>query len=284
VTAAPEVDVLARVGGALLEGPSWDAARGCVLLVDIGGARRHAVDWDSGSVVSHAAPETTTAWIPRAAGGTVVVGRRGLRFADEDGEGPLVLEVEAERRGNRSNDAKCDPAGRLWLGTMAEDEEPFAGSLYRVDPDLALTRVLEGTTISNGLGWSPDGRRMYFVDSPTQRVDVFDYEPDDGTASGRRPLVDTGSLPGVPDGLAVDGEGCLWVVMHDGAAVIRISPEGEHLATVVVPVARPTSCCFAGPELDRLVITSARDAGGLGGDLFVCDAGIAGLPTTAFAG
>jgi sugar lactone lactonase YvrE len=167
---------------------------------------------------------------------------------------------------------------------MAEDEQPFAGSLYRVDPDLALTRVLEGTTISNGLGWSPDGRRMYFVDSPTRRVDVFDFEPEAGTVSGRRPLVGTSSFPGIPDGLAVDGEGCLWVAMHDGAAVIRISPEGEYLATVVVPVARPTSCCFAGPELDRLVITSARDAGGLGGDLFVCDAGIAGLPTTAFAG
>jgi sugar lactone lactonase YvrE len=284
VTRRPEVDVLAHVDGVLLEGPAWDAARGRVLVVDIGGAKRHALDWGSGAVVSHAAPETTTAWIPRAAGGTIVVGRRGFRLADDDGEGPLVLEVEAERLGNRSNDAKCDPAGRLWLGTMADDEEPSAGSLYRVDPDLTLTRVLEGTTISNGLGWSPDGRRMYFIDSPTRRVDVFDYEPEDGSVSARRPLVDTSRFPGVPDGLAIDGEGCLWVAMHEGAAVLRISPEGRHLATVAVSVARPTSCCFAGPALDRLVITSARDAAGLGGDLFVCDAGVAGSPTVAFAG
>jgi sugar lactone lactonase YvrE len=284
VSVIPRVEVLARLGGRLLEGPAWDAARARVLLVDIGGARRHAVDWATGAVTTHEVHDTASAWIPRAAGGTVVVCRRGVRLADDDGVGPLALEVEGELRSNRSNDAKCDPAGRLWLGTMSDAEVESAGSLYRVDADLSLTRVLEGTTISNGLGWSPDGRRMYFVDSPTRRVDVFAYDTATGEASGRAAFVTTTAFPGVPDGLTVDEEGSVWVAMHDGATLLRFSPDGRYVGTLDVPAARPTSCCFAGPSLDRLVITTAASDDGAGGDLFVCDVGVAGTPTIAFAG
>ncbi|MEX2202676.1 MAG: SMP-30/gluconolactonase/LRE family protein [Actinomycetota bacterium] len=280
----PRVEILARLGGRLLEGPAWDAARARLLLVDIDGMRRHAVDWATGDVTTHEANETETAWIPRSAGGTVVACRRGVRLADDDGVGPLALEVEVERRSNRSNDAKCDPAGRLWLGTMSDAGDDPVGSLYRVDADLSLTRVLEGMTISNGLGWSPDARRMYFVDSPTRRVDVFAYDVGVGDASDRSVFVETADFPGVPDGLAVDEEGCVWVAMHDGAALVRFSPDGLHVGTLDIPVPRPTSCCFAGPSLDRLVVTTAASDDGTGGDLFVCDVGVAGMPTIAFAG
>jgi len=283
VTVIPRVEVLARLGGRLLEGPAWDAARARLLIVDIGATRRHAVDWATGAVTTHEANDTETAWIPRAAGGTVVVCRRGVRLADDDGLGPLALEVEAEQRSNRSNDAKCDPAGRLWLGTMPDAEDEPVGSLYRVDADLSLTRVLEGTTISNGLGWSPDARRMYFVDSPTRRVDVFAYDVSSGEASDRSVFVPTTGFPGVPDGLAVDEDGCVWVAMHGGAALLQFSPDGRHVGTLEIPVPRPTSCCFAGPSLDRLVVTTAASGRG-GGDLFVCDVGVAGMPTVAFAG
>lgn len=280
----PRVEILARLGGRLLEGPAWDAPRARVLLVDIGGRRRHSVDWSTGDVTTHEASETETAWIPRSAGGTVVVCRRGVRLADDDGVGELALEVEAGRHSNRSNDAKCDPAGRLWLGTMPDAEDEPVGSLYRVDADLSLTRVLEGTTISNGLGWSPNARRMYFVDSPTQRVDVFAFDAASGEASNRSVFVPTTAFPGVPDGLAVDEEGCVWLAMHDGAALLRFSPDGRHVGTLDIPVSRPTSCCFAGPSLDRLVVTTAASDDGSGGDLFVCDVGVAGMPTIAFAG
>jgi sugar lactone lactonase YvrE len=284
VSVTPRVEILARLGGRLLEGPAWDAARARLLLVDIGGARRHALDWATGAVTTHESEDTATAWIPRAAGGTVVVCRRGARLADDDGVGPLAIEVEAGLHSNRSNDAKCDPAGRLWLGTMSDAEDEPVGSLYRVDADLSLTRVLEGTTISNGLGWSPDARRMYFVDSPTRRVDVFAYDAATGAASDRSVFVSTTAFPGVPDGLAVDEEGCVWVAMHDGAALLRFSPDGRHVGTLEIPVPRPTSCCFAGPSLDRLVVTTAASEDGTGGDLFVCDVGVAGMPTIAFAG
>lgn len=284
MSAIPRVEILARLEGRLLEGPAWDAARNRLLLVDISGARRHAVDWATGAVTTHEVQETTSAWIPRAVGGTVVVCRRGVRLADDDGAGPVSLEVEAELRSNRSNDAKCDPAGRLWLGTMSDAERDPVGSLYRVDADLSLTRVLEGTTISNGLGWSPDARRMYFVDSPTRRVDVFAYDASTGEASDRSVFVSTTAFRGVPDGLAVDADGSVWVAMHDGAALLRFSPDGRHVGTLDLPVSRPTSCCFAGPSLDRLVVTTAASDDGNGGDLFVCDVGVAGTPTIAFAG
>ena len=280
----PSVELLARIDGQLLEGPAWDAVHGRLLLVDILGSRRHAVDWPTGMITTHDVDDTVTAWIPRASGGTVVVCRRGIRLADDDGAGPLVLEVEAERRSNRSNDAKCDPAGRLWLGTMSDAGDSPVGSLYRVDTDLTLTRVLEGTTISNGLGWSPDGRRMYFVDSPTRRVDVFAYDAGTGHASDRSVFVETSAFPGVPDGLVVDAEGSVWVAMHDGAAVLRFSPGGRQVGRLDMPVPRPTSCCFAGPSLDRLVVTTAVGDEGIGGDLFACDVGVAGMPTIAFAG
>jgi sugar lactone lactonase YvrE len=277
-------DVLAWLDCDLLEGPAWDARRRRVLLVDIPGSRRHAVDWSSASVTSWTVEETTSAWIPRDAGGTVLAGRRGVRLADDEGEGPVAVEIEADRPGNRSNDAKCDPAGRLWIGTMADDEEPTAGSLYRVDVALSVSRALVGTTISNGLGWSPDGTRMYFVDSPTRRVDVLAFDAEVGTARDRRTFADLRAFEGMPDGLAVDAEGCVWVAMFGGAAVRRLSPEGRPIGVVEMPVPRPTSCCFAGPALDRLVITTARGADGAGGDLYGCDVGVGGLPTVGFAG
>jgi sugar lactone lactonase YvrE len=278
------VELLARLDGVLLEGPAWDPAKGRVLVVDIEGRRRHAVDWATGAVSTREAAETTTAWIPRSRGGSVLAGRRGVWLSDGDGDGELAVEIEADRPELRSNDAKCDPAGRLWVGTMADDERLGAGSLYRVDPDRSAVRVLGGTTISNGLGWSLDARRMYFVDSPTRRVDALAFDPETGAATDRAVLVDASAFPGVPDGLAVDAEGCVWVAMHEGAALLRFSPDGRHVGTVEMPVERTTSCCFAGPALDALVVTTARDAGGDGGDLFVVDPGVAGTPTVAFAG
>jgi sugar lactone lactonase YvrE len=278
------VEILARLGGDLLEGPAWDATNGRVLLADIEGHRRHAVDWGTGGVTTHEAAETATAWIPRSRGGSVLAGRRGVWLSSDDGDGELAVEIEADRPHQRSNDAKCDPAGRLWVGTMADDERPGAGSLYRVDPDRTVVRVLEGTTISNGLGWSLDGRRMYFIDSPTRRVDALAFDPDRGRVTDRETFVDTSAFPGLPDGLAIDAEGCLWVAMHEGAALLRFSPEGRHVGSVEMPVERPTSCCFAGPALDRLVVTTARGSDGAGGDLFVVDPGVVGTPTVAFAG
>jgi len=169
------------------------------------------------------------------------------------------------------------------VGTMSEAEGARSGALYRVDRG-TTTRVLDAVGVSNGLGWSPDGTLMYYVDSPTRRVDVFDFDPVRGTASNRRCLVDAASLVGFPDGLAVDSEGCIWVAFWDGHAVHRFSNSGELIASIAIDAARPTSCAFVGPALDRLAVTTAQAPDGTGGDVFICAPGVIGVPIADYRG
>jgi sugar lactone lactonase YvrE len=189
------------------------------------------------------------------------------------------------------NDGASDPRGRFWAGTMAEDERPEVGSLYRLEPDGSVTRMVERVTISNGIDWSPDGRLMYFVDSARPTIDVFDHDLDDGTISGRRPLVRlTGE--GVPDGLCVDAEGCLWVARFGGWALERYTPEGRLDQRLRVPVAQVTKPAFGGPELRDLYVTTAR--GGIddsqlrtqphAGAVFAVRPGVAGKPALKYRG
>ena len=190
------------------------------------------------------------------------------------------------------NDAKCDPAGRLLAGTTAFDFAPQAAALYRVEPDWSFDRVVRDVTQSNGIAWSPDGSRMYFIDSATQSVDVFDYDTDTGSAGDRRRLVTIERAHGVPDGMTVDSKGNLWVACFGGGAVRCFSPAGEQLDEVFFPVSQVTSCAFGGPGLADLYVTSAayrlsteqlkREP--RAGATFVCRPGAAGMPASSFAG
>jgi sugar lactone lactonase YvrE len=170
----------------------------------------------------------------------------------------MLAAVEADHPQNRMNDGACDPAGRFWAGTMAIDERPRAGALYRLDPDLTVHTMLTGVTISNGIDWSPDGRRMYYVDSPTRRIDVFDFDPKTGAIADRRPFVEVPADAGIPDGLTVDAAGFVWLALWGGAALRRYAPDGTLERAVPLPVSHPTSCAFGGPALDELYVTSAR--------------------------
>jgi sugar lactone lactonase YvrE len=173
---------------------------------------------------------------------------------------------------------------------MATDDTPGAGTLYRLDEDLSVRAVLDGLTISNGLGWSPSGSVMYHVDSMARGVDAHDFDADSGVLSGRRRLVDTDPSWGLPDGLAVDAEGGIWVAFWDGSAVRRFSPEGELTETVELPAARPTRPAFGGANLDQLYVTSAKldreqtVDGDLGGAIFVLEPGVRGVRAHVFAG
>ena len=166
-------------------------------------------------------------------------------------------------------------------------------ALYRVDGDGTARRVLDDVMISNGMGWSPDLSTMYYIDTLTFRVDRFDYDPDTGDIEGRRPFLTFDGSTGGPDGMTVDAEGCLWVAMFGGFHVQRFSPEGERLETVMTPGApQTTCCCFGGPGLDTLYITTARDSiAGVdtegepnSGALFAADVDAVGLPANLFAG
>jgi sugar lactone lactonase YvrE len=288
---ACEFDVAVAGPAELGEGPRWDAATATLLWVDILGRAVHRLDPATGRDEVVPAPGLVSLALPRTSGG-VVVGLPGGLQALEGGAFRPLVPVEAGVAGNRTNDGACDAQGRLWLGTMALDERSPSAGLYRVDADLRVTKVLGGTTISNGLGWSPDGDRFYFIDSPTGRVDVFDWDPAEGAIEHRRPLATVRVAGADPDGLNVDAEGCVWVALHGGWGLLRYSPEGQLVGHVDLPVAKVTSCCFGGPALRDLYVTTRRQSLSdaerreqpLAGAVLRLDPGVAGLPTSAFAG
>lgn len=226
---------------------------------------------------------------PRRGGGHVIAGERGLLLADDDALGAPVRslpDVWADP-GVRMNEGGCDPAGNLYLGSMAYDGREGGGSLYRFGPDLTPSVVLPEVTTSNGLEWSPDDSLAYYVDTNTQRIDVFDWD-EAGGLQRRRPFV-TIEGDGSPDGLTVDAEGGVWVALWGGSAVRRYTPQGRLDEVIEVPARQVTAVTFAGPELDQLIITTSRhgvDPGDqpLAGALFRAGPGVTGRPVREFAG
>ena len=276
---------VARLG----EGPRWDADSQSLYWVDIPAGCVHRLD-GSGVHACWQVGQPVGAMAVRAAGGLLLAARDGFLGLDQrSGDVSLLAEVETDRPDNRMNDGACDRAGRMFAGTKAEDDTPGAGALYRLDPDRRVTTVMTGVTISNGIGWSPDESLMYYVDSPTRRIDVLDYDPATG-AVARRTFAEVPGGEAIPDGLTVDAEGCVWVALWDGGAVLRYSRDGQVTAVVTVPVPRPTSCAFGGPALDVLYITTAAagsrpdGAPRAGGGLFACRPGTAGLPANPYRG
>jgi len=252
------IDVVAASGDELGEGPVWDARTRRLLRVDILAGRVLSLDPGTGGqeVVLELKPPIAFV-LPRASDGLVVgQGRRVLAVDGASRVTPLVA-VEPGRPANRFNDAACDAAGRLWAGTMSTVREEGAAALYRVDPDGTCQRVLERVTISNGLGWSPDGERLHHVDSPTQRIDVHDFDAATGTLTNRRTFAAIDPADGLPDGLTIDCEGGVWVALYGGGAIRRYTPVGALDAVIRTPVAYPTSLAFGGDRLDELFVTSA---------------------------
>ncbi|MGY1814321.1 SMP-30/gluconolactonase/LRE family protein [Blastococcus sp. SYSU D00820] len=250
------------------EGPRWDAARGELLWVDIpaGLVRRATVG--PGDVLTEVGSarggDTVGAVAPVAGGGWLLAAGGGFTALADDGTARVLVDLAREggtpdSGGTRMNDAACDRAGRFLAGTMAFDQRPGAGTLYRLDLDGTVTTLLEGLTVSNGLGWSPDDRTFYLADSGPGLVHAFAYDPATGDLSDGRVLLEFDGDDGVADGLTVDDEGCLWTAMWGGGAVRRWSPEGELLAVVEVPVAQVSACAFAGPDRGLLVVTTSAE-------------------------
>ena len=275
------------------EGPVWHAEAQELGWVDILGKALHRATLDAEGTLG---PVRTThvgghlgAAVPVSGpdGGWLLAIAQGFAHLAEDGTlTPLAQPEAASGGGNRMNDAKADPRGRWWAGSMSYGESDAAGSLYRVDLDGSVTPMLTGTSVSNGLGWSPDGKAMYFNDSGTRTLSSFAFDVETGEISDQRILV-RGTPESTPDGLTMDDEGCVWTALWDGGSVHRYDPDGELLEVVTVPVQRTSSCCFAGPDRDQLVITTGQvpdkpeaDAG----RLFVVRPGVTGPPADRFAG
>lgn len=286
--AVPVLDARDQLG----EGPHWDHVAGELLRVDIARGLVHGWDPAGGASWTLAFEGEVSAVVPRAGGGHLLAIGHDVVLRDPDGALRTLARVAPALADTRLNDCRCDPQGRLWAGTMSKTRTPGRGALHRIEPDGTLARVLAGTTISNGLGWSPDGETMYFVDSTTQRIDAFDFDAAAGALDGRRTLVEIDPADGLPDGLAVDAEGCLWVCLFGGGALRRYAPDGSLEAVVDLPVTNPTCPAFGGAQLDTLYVTSARHrlsdaqlaAEPLAGALLALEPGVRGLPANRFAG
>ena len=292
-SASVRVEVFADLHADVGEAPHWDERTRTLLFVDLTAGVVFGYDRSGVRLGSFPVGQEVGAVVPRRGGGLVLAVRDGIATASDTGEGfELTAAVERDIPGNRMNDAKCDPAGRLFAGTTAFDFSPDSAALYRVEPDWSFAQIVSGVTQSNGIAWSPDVSRMYFIDSATQGIDVFDFDVGTGSASNRRRLVTIERAHGVPDGMTTDDRGNLWVACFGGAAVRCYSPAGVQLDEVLFPVTQVTSCTFGGPDLAELYVTSAAYRLSTGqlkkephaGATFVCRPGAAGTPASTFAG
>ena len=264
------------------EGPVWDSSLGRLLWVDLLAGDLLLTE-PTGATERRHVSDVLACVVPRASGGGhVVATERGFGLLDADG-GLTTLPDVWEDPTVRMNDGACDPQGRFFCGSMAYGAAPGRGALYRLDPDRSVHPVHSGVTISNGIGWSPDGSRAYYVDSGTQRIDVCSAD-----LTERRPFVEIDESVGTPDGLTVDAEGGVWVALWGGSAVHRYTSDGTLDLVVTLPVRQVSSCAFGGEDLRTLYITTSAeglDAPEPGaGALFVAQPGSTGQPTLVFAG
>lgn len=259
------------------EGPVWDARRDVLVWVDLFAglvhqldlATRHSSTVAIGRPVSKALPEGD---------GWLLCTERGFETRDAAWRTQSAVDVLDLADRVRMNDAALDAVGRLYGGTLHLDDEPGHGIFFRLSPAGDLDVIAKGVGISNGIGWSPDGRTLHHVDSLAGLVTSRAYDPATGDVGDPVTMYSAAGTGELPDGLAVDAEGCLWVAFWDGSVIRRISPDGVVVDAIDVPVLRPTSVAFGGADLSTLFITTARDDSGAGGQLYQCRVEIPGLP------
>ncbi|MGK9170705.1 SMP-30/gluconolactonase/LRE family protein [Inquilinus limosus] len=288
-----DVELVVDCGNTLGEGLVWDSEKQRLYWTDIEQKRLWILEPTSGDVGSIAVPERISCLAPREGGGLVVAFASGFAFFDPGtGQRDDIAPFEPELPHTRLNDGRTDRQGRLIAGGFDEVEGKAVSSVVRLDPDLHVTRLLSKVTCANGTCFSPDGRMMYFADTPAGEIWAFDYSPSDGTLGKRRTIARFDDQPGMPDGSCVDAEGFIWNAQWNGRRVVRYAPDGRIDRVLEVPVLNPTCVTFGGADLETLYITTARylmspaqiAAEPLSGALFACKPGVRGLPDAKFAG
>ncbi|WP_223475153.1 SMP-30/gluconolactonase/LRE family protein [Oricola indica] len=291
-----EITCIHDAGAQLGEATIWDPDAAVLWWIDIWGQRIFRTNPASGRTDSWETPEYPGCIGLRKSGGLVLTMRSGFYFFDpETAEFTAVADPESHLPDTRFNDGKPDRQGRFWSGTMFEapgKELEFIGSLYRMDTDLTVHRMIDGIGCSNGLAWSPDSTRMYFSDSHTPVVNVYDFDAATGEIENGRTFIEFTEPGDIADGTTVDAEGCYWVTIPFKGRVDRYDPDGIRMASITMPTDLPTCCEFGGPDLDVLYVTTAvlkRPMEELKGQtspggLFALDVGVKGLPLPAFEG
>jgi len=273
------------------EGPLWNVKEQAIYWVDILGKQIQRFFPDEKKYEVFDVPLQVGLMAFREQGGLVCGTEDGFYFWEVGSKKmEFIAHPEKGKEGARFNDGKVDRKGRLWAGTMTP--QGATSALYRLDPDLTVSKLVDRVTISNGIGWSPDNTTMYFVDSIRYVINAFDYDHESGAISNRRPFVQLDADFGIPDGLTIDSEGHVWCAIYDGWKVMRYAPTGEVSAQIDMPVSKPSSCMFGGKDLDELYITTIADGLSpeekeeqpLAGDLFVVKTEVSGLPEPDFGG
>lgn len=288
----PGIEVVVPSRALVGEGPVWDPLEENLLWVDILNGEVHRFNPRSGadSVLS----------VDTHVGAVATTGGRGLILATTDGFGHLdevtgeltELAVVDPRPSHRMNDGTVDSRGRFWAGTMGYEPKAGTAALYRLNTDLTTVVTLSGIGLSNGLGWSPADDVFYYIDSLTQRISAFDWDPESGIISRARTLVEVPQSDGSPDGLAVDSDGCLWVGMFGGSAVNRYTPDGWLERRLSVPTSGVTCAEFGGSDLSTLFITTATygksdreiEEDPIAGSVLAVDVGVCGMAPNHYTG
>jgi sugar lactone lactonase YvrE len=274
-----QTEVLFDAKGTLSESPQWSSAEQALYWVDIENGLLHRYEWRRRSHECVSLPAPVTMVVP---GPPLLVtsGNRLLRFDWHTRESQQIAALALDPARVRFNDGKTDPQGRLWLGTMAIDEKSPIAGLYRLVGH-TLEQVLADVRISNGIIWC--GETMYYADSGTCRVDAFDYGAERGELDieSRRTILEFPEEIGPPDGMALDVEGNLWIALVKGKRVSCFSPDnGVELARITVNASKVSACCFGGPEMNHLLIstgTEGHDDPSDSGAIFVAEPGARGI-------
>jgi sugar lactone lactonase YvrE len=275
------------------ECPVWDEARQRLLWLDILTGEIHQYLSATGEHRVFNTGQVTGSFALCTSGRVLVGFQNGFAFIDlETGTVEWLIEGEVTKPDTRFNDGKCDAAGRFWTGTMSQSRKSGAGSLYAIEVDKTIVIKIPGVTVSNGLAWSADDARFYFIDTATSQVAAYDYDIGSGSIANKKIAVNIPIEMGKPDGMTIDTEGMLWIALWNGWCVTRWNPYTcKLLQKVVLPVSQVTSCTFGGKELNSLYITTAntglsdeeRIKQPLAGSVFVIEnIGCKGLPTTLF--
>lgn len=261
------------------EGTLWHAGEQKLYWLDIPNGSIYRYDPREGRHERIYAGEVIGGFTIQADGSLLLFMARGAVRTWKRGELSTVIEEIPEERETRFNDVIADPEGRVFCGTMSTPKRP--GCLYRLGRDGKITRLLEGIGISNGLGFSPDRKRLYYTDSAKGEIYVFDYDNAGGTISNQRVLIRVPASEGEPDGLTVDAEGYLWSARWNGGCIVRFSPEGREVLRVELPARKVSCLTFGGMDCQDIYISTAggdkRDEEGPGaGALFCLNLGIRG--------
>jgi len=280
------IRAISEVISDLGEGPIWSANTNSVTWTDITQNTFHTADIDTGKTMSFGVPSMVGAIAHSKEGGYIAATQKGFARIGVDGKySPLHSFLPDDMR---MNDGKVDPSGRFWAGSMALSFEKGRGSLYVLEKDNSFRSILDDITLSNGMGWSPDAQYFYYIDSVPGVLKRFDYDLYTGHISNPKDLITFDSSSGIPDGMSMSSDGKIVIALWDGGRIEIYEPSGEKVSEITLGVSRPTSCTFAGPNRDILIVSTASqgidraDEPLAGKILAVTGTGLSGLPTQQY--